>query len=205
MARTRKDDRDDKANVVPLDAGAQQPRTGKGPTDIDCKAYDRLVEEVSDHMETTKGRGWKRIFGRLLRSKAEALAQLEFAEKSRDVLKQQLTIALVKEQVAFIRQPVDELNAMCDKWPLFAGEMPWRGEYDEQTGRVSLVWAGKGEAPERLIVASRTPPAPVEEAAPPVVQPAAPRPSSAPDDEDEDDEDLDATGPAPEDDDPFGN
>jgi hypothetical protein len=183
---------DNEGQVAPLNPAATttagKDRKG-GPTDIDCKAYDRLIHEVQHLQELTGCAGWGRFFGSLLRESDEARTQLEFAEKPRDVVKLQATIALVKSQKKKLHQPVEDLNGMRTRWPLFTSEMPWRADFDELTGRVTLVWAGQGLAPERLV---------------PVVEPGVVLPSNGgPLEDDEDDENLDATGPEP--DDPFGN
>ena len=201
MARIRKEDKD---NVVVLGTSAQ-PK-GKGPTDIDCKAYDRLVQEVYELQEITTKPGWKRFFGGLLREAEEARDKFETVEKSKDLAKLQATIALVKNQLRKLQQPVDDLNAMRTKWPLFTGEMPWKARFDEATGSAVLVWAGQGPAPVG-------PPQPTEhsagsaEDAPPADAPPAhePTPPTPDEDEDEDGEDDDLDPGGAEDDDPFGN
>lgn len=197
MAREKKDPE----NVVVLNPGAQAPtsmdRKG-GPTDIDCKAYDRLGQEVERLQELTNCAGWPLFFGSLLREAEEARTQLEFAEKPRDVIRLQATIALVKSQLKKLQQPVEDLNAMRTRWPLFTHEMPWKGDFDEPTGRVTLIWAGNGPAPETITpsqIGSADEPNPA--------RPAAPDDDDGPD-EDED-EGLDPAGPEPEPDDPFGD
>ncbi|MFA7331963.1 MAG: hypothetical protein WC326_12915 [Candidatus Delongbacteria bacterium] len=205
----RRGKNDIEGQVVPLNQ-VTTPTTGKdrkgGPTDIDCRAYDRLIHEVQHLEELTGCAGWGRFFGGLLREADEARTQLEFAEKPRDVIKLQATIALVKSQLKKLHQPVEDLSAMRTKWPLFTGEMPWRADFDEPTGRVTLNWAGQGPAPESYHPI--TDPEDGEDA-PAGDQPAEPaalpsRPCLDEDDPDEE-EDLDTTGPGPEPDDPFGN
>ncbi|MFA7329834.1 MAG: hypothetical protein WC326_02055 [Candidatus Delongbacteria bacterium] len=215
MPRQKKDPED---NVVPLNPGAQSkdppaPETpkptardqkGGKPTDIDCKAYDRLAEEVHRLQELTGCAGWKQFFGSLLREADEARTQLEFAEKPRDVVKLQATIALVKSQLKKLQQPTEDLNSMRTKWPLFVSEVPWRADFDELTGRVTLVWAGQGEPPSEMRHASLSKALAAQAEPDKATASDAPQEDADPDGDDEDDEDLDATGPGPEPDDPFG-
>lgn len=114
---------------------------------------------------------------------------MEFAEKPRDVIKLQATIALVKSQLKKLQQPVEDLNAMRTRWPLFTDEMPWKADFDEPTGRVTLIWAGKGPAPESLT--------PITDSQDGMGAPTG-KPTPEPDDED-----LDPAGAEP--DDPFGD
>ena len=118
------------------------------PSPADCTAYDRLVQETSQLQELTRCEGWSRFFGSLAREAEEARGGLEFAEKARDVVKLQATIALVKSQLKKLEQPVDDLNHLRERWPLFAHELPWRAGFDVATGRVTLTWVGEGEPPE---------------------------------------------------------
>lgn len=194
---------------VPAPKPAGNGPKGNKPTGIDCQAYDRLATEVHRLQELTGCAGWKQFFGSLMREADEARTQLEFAEKPRDVVKLQATIALVKSQKKKLQQPVEDLNGMRGKWPLFTGEMPWRADFDDLTGRVTMVWVGEGEAPgdfaQSLIkpgAATDAPPEPDEPAAP-----AAPAAVVAGDttgeDPDDGEENLDPLGEEPEEDDPF--
>ncbi|MFA7331078.1 MAG: hypothetical protein WC326_08400 [Candidatus Delongbacteria bacterium] len=221
-------------HVVPLHPSPDTPTTqsqepapkpagkekGNKLTDTDCKAYDHLSLEVHQLQELTACAGWGRFFGSLMREADEARTQLEFAEKPRDVVKLQATIALVKSQLKKLHQPVEDLNGMRTRWPLFMSELPWRGDFDELTGRVTLIWAGLGEAPgdfhQSLIksgasTGARPDPSKPAEPADPVVLPATPAATVPGDTVDEDpeedlddDENLDPAGGDPEPDDPFG-
>ncbi len=165
------------------------------PPDIDCQAYDQLTDEVSQLQELTGCPGWGRFFGSLLREADEARGGLEFAEKPRDVIRLQATIALVKSQLKKLQQPVEDLNALRTKWPLFHQEMPWRADFDEATGRVALTWTGKGEPPTEL--------PPVGSARSLARDLGAPLPVGG--DVDLGEVDPDPSGNRPEDDDPFGD
>jgi hypothetical protein len=215
MARAKKTTVD---NVVPLNpemsatteqesaqtGGAEKeskPKGKGGPTTSDCTAYDRLVQELQQQQEMTSCVYWSRFFGGLLREAEEARTGLESAEKTRDLLKLQVTIALVKSQLKKLKQPVEDLNGLRGRWPLFAHEMPWRGDFDELTGRVTLVWTGKGEAPQI--------PQPTQCATTAETQTASPKDCTASagglEEDEEAGEDLDPIIDDPEEDDPFGN
>jgi hypothetical protein len=113
----------------------------------------------------------------------------------------QATVVLAEDHLKDLQQPVDDLNDLRGRWPLFAHVMPWRGDFDARTGRVALVWTGQGEAPQvpqpTLCVAvaeTRT------------ASPAEPTAGTGePLEDEEENEDLDLLGAGPEDDDPFGN
>ena len=196
----RRGKNDNEGQVVSLRAEtiqAGKDRKG-GPTDIDCKAYDRLVRKVERLQTITTNEEWAWFFGAMLEESAAAEKALKSCEKMNDVIRCQATITYVDRLVAKLKQPVEDLNAMRTRWPLFTDEMPWKGDFDEPTGRVTLIWAGNGPAPETIT------PSQIGSADEPT--PARP---AAPDDDDgldeDEDEDLDPAGPEPEPDDPFGD
>jgi hypothetical protein len=197
MPRAKKDPE----NVVVLNPGAQAPaskdRKG-GPTDFDCKAYDRLVRKVERLQAISTNEEWAWLFGAMLEESATAEKALKSCEKMNEVIRCQATIAYVDRIVAKLRQPIEDLNALRTKWPLFTGEMPWKGDFDEPTGRVTLIWAGNGQAPETIS------PCQFGDACDPGAVPAVKPEDDDTPDEDED-EDEDTTGPDPEPDDPFGD
>ena len=168
------------------------------PSPADCTAYDQLVLRTSQLQELTGCEGWRLFFGELLAEAEEARASLETAEKTRDLLKLQATIALVKHQMKKLQQPVDDLNHLRGRWPLFTGELPWRADFDEASGRVTLLWEGQGSPPE---LASAQPiPSPSSEVEDPASVPGPGGPHAADPDEEEE---LDGEDPDP--DDPFGD
>ena len=168
------------------------------PSPADCTAYDQLVLRTSQLQELTGCEGWSLFFGELLAEAVEARASLETAEKTRDLLKLQAIIALVKHQKKKLQQPVDDLNHLRGRWPLFTGELPWRADFDETSGRVTLIWEGQGQPPE---LASAQPiPSPSSEVEDPASVPGPGGPPTADPDEEEE---LDGEDPDP--DDPFGD
>lgn len=151
MSRGRRPQPDPKipqaATPTPLGRGSAGEPPAR-PSPADSTTYDRLVLETSQLQELTRCEGWSRFFGSLVREAEEARGGLEFAEKARDVVKLQATIALVKSQLKKLQQPVDDMNLLRERWPLIAHELPWRAGFDEATGRVTLTWEGEGEPPE---------------------------------------------------------
>jgi hypothetical protein len=203
MARAKKTTEDRVAPLNPETATAQEPKAkGKSePSSADCTDYDRLVQEVHKLDDLTSRPGWSWHFGRMLHKAEEARTQLVYAEKTRDLIRLQATVVLAEDHLKDLQQPVDDLNDLRGRWPLFAHVMPWRGDFDARTGRVALVWTGQGEAPQvpqpTLCVAvaeTRT------------ASPAEPTAGTGePLEDEEENEDLDLLGAGPEDDDPFGN
>jgi hypothetical protein len=203
MARAKKTSEDKVAPLNPETATAQEPKAkGKSePSSADCTDYDRLVQEVHKLDDLTSRPGWSWHFGRMLHKAEEARTQLVYAEKTRDLIKLQATVVLVEDYLKDLQQPVDDLNGLRGRWPLFVHVMPWRGDFDELTGRVTLVWTGKGEAPQI--------PQPTQCATTAETQTASPKDCTASagglEEDEEAGEDLDPIIDDPEEDDPFGN
>lgn len=117
-----------------------------GPPEADLESFDRKLMEVHELQELTRCKAWARTHGRLLQAAATAATALESAEKMHDVVRCQSTIALAREMTAWLRQPGDDLNGMRDRYPLFTQDFPARADFDEPTGRVTVIHLGRNQA-----------------------------------------------------------
>lgn len=116
-----------------------EPAPQGGPPVTELENYDRVLADVHELQELTRCKGWSRVFGTLLGEAADATRRLESVEKMHEVIRCQATIALVREQKAKLRQPVDDLNGLRGRYPLFTQDFPYRADYDEATGQVTLI------------------------------------------------------------------
>ncbi|MDP2361992.1 MAG: hypothetical protein Q8O14_14790 [bacterium] len=121
---------------------ANEGQEGK-PPNADVDAYDRLLKEAFTFRATTSSPGWPAIFGSMLADSNAAAVALKSCEKMNDVIRCQATIAYVEGLLVKLRQPGDDLNAMRKRYPLFMQEFHYRADFDELTGRVTLIELGK--------------------------------------------------------------
>lgn len=136
MTRAKQNTRDETTSTP---EGAKAPR----PPQTDLDAYDRQLKKVFDFQALTSASGWSDFFGGLLSDLVVATKALKSCEKMTDVIRCQATIALVENQLARLRQPAEDLNAMRGRWPLFFQDHPYRADFDELTGHVTVIHLGE--------------------------------------------------------------
>lgn len=117
---------------------ASKPQKKAEPPATAVRDFDDLVREVRDLEEMTGCRGWKLFFADLLSARASAKAGFLTAEKMNDVVRCQATVKLVDDQIARLQAPVDRLNELRTRYPLFENEFCYTGSLDTETGRVAL-------------------------------------------------------------------
>lgn len=121
---------------LPLDTAR---RTGPEPPATAVRDYDDLVRELRDLEEMTDTRGWRTFYGNLLSARDGAKENLLTAEKMNDVVKAQATVNLVESLVKRLTEPVERINELRGRFPLFDREFVYSGELDAESGRVVLV------------------------------------------------------------------
>lgn len=121
---------------LPLDTAR---RPGPEPPATAVRDYDDLVRELKDLEEMTDTRGWRTFYGNLLSARDGAKENLLTAEKMNDVVKAQATVNLVESLVKRLTEPVERINELRGRFPLFDREFVYSGELDAESGRVVLV------------------------------------------------------------------
>ncbi len=110
-----------------------------GPPAADLESYDRKLKETFELQAHTSGPSWKWFFGGMLESCTAAEKALKSCEKMNDVIRCQATIAYVESQLARLARVAQDLNDMRTRYPLFTQDYPYRADFDELTGRVTVI------------------------------------------------------------------
>jgi hypothetical protein len=110
-----------------------------GPPAADLETYDRKLKELFELETFTSQASWPWFFGGLLADSTAAAKALKSCEKMNDVIRCQATIAYAESQLAKLAQVVQDLNDQSTRYPLFTQDYPYRADFDELTGRVTVI------------------------------------------------------------------
>jgi len=122
--------------------GKEQPVKEKPKKEAPAQVVrdgDDLVRDVRDLEEMTTTRGWKTFYGNMLAAKASAKEGFLTAAKMNEVIHGQATVSLVDNQIERLKDTITRLNELYERYPLFRDEFRYKGEFDETTGRVTLI------------------------------------------------------------------
>ncbi len=155
----------------------EEPEKPEGPPPAATRDYQDLVQELLDLQEMTHTRGWRTVFGQLLDARDNAKTCLLTAEKMNDVIRMQSTAKLVDEQIQRLLEPVERINELREKYPLFESEFQYSAELDKKTGRITVVTHTPRPVVENNPEEPANPPGEVD-SDPAVAQPRAGEPAS---------------------------
>lgn len=125
--------------------------------------FDDLVREAKDLQEMSSSRGWKLFYGEMLSARSVAKDALLIVDKTSELKYHQATVSLVNKLINRLKEPIDRLNELRSKHPLFEDEFCYTAELDEITGRIDLEY----HAPKQRVPADRNSTANVTEQADP--------------------------------------
>ncbi len=102
------------------------------------KDYDDRMKDVEELQTMTKTKAWQKFHANLRRAIDKAGKSVLDAEKTRDIIKFQESVKIIRQILAKVREPVDELNSFCNAHPLFVSQFPVRAAYNNATGTVEM-------------------------------------------------------------------
>ena len=112
---------------------------GKATTEEAPSEYERRLLRVRAYQAMCDTPAWQEFYSAIKRMEADALADLQTAEKTRDIVRDQESIRICERLVGFVIARVVELDDWVDQMPLFAGQSPVRAEWMPADGTIRLV------------------------------------------------------------------
>jgi len=100
--------------------------------------YDKLLRDVTEMKTMTDTAAWQRLYASLRRKIAAHAEDVLEAEKPREVVQHQEGVKILRDVCAWPAAPVQALKDFVKGYPLFAGEMNVRAEWNEVLGRIDL-------------------------------------------------------------------
>ena len=101
--------------------------------------YEKALKSVKELGELTKSPAWQRFYSGLQRRKRDIKDSFPDIEKAKDIIKAQMTIKAIDTIMAEVKFPVDQLMNLVAQYPLYAPSMKTRAQWDENSGRVTIV------------------------------------------------------------------
>lgn len=102
------------------------------------KDYEDHLESVNELKEMTDTKAWQKFYANLQRAIAKAGRSVLDAEKTRDIIKFQESVKIIRQIIAKVKEPVNEMNTFCTAAPLFVQQFPVRAGFNDATGKVEL-------------------------------------------------------------------
>jgi len=102
------------------------------------KDYADHLHEVEELKAMTETKAWQKFYANLRRAITKAGKDILDAEKTREIIRYQESVKIIRQILVKVREPVDEMNTFCNAHPLFVAEFPVRPEWNEATGTVEL-------------------------------------------------------------------
>lgn len=135
----------DEASVDAIMSGDEEP-AAETPTvnEEDQKAtvigdYEKSLKAVRELNDMTKMPAWQKFYAGLQTKKRNIKDKFDEIEKPREIVKAQMKIKAIAEVQAEVKAPVEAMMAIISNYPLFAPSMKTRAQWDENSGRVTLV------------------------------------------------------------------
>lgn len=100
--------------------------------------YGGLLAKVKEVKVMTDTPAWKTFYAKMKRRITAAANDILDVEKSRDVVRCQETVKVIKAVINDVRMPVDDLNQFCNSMPLFAQNFSQMAIFNDGIGTVEL-------------------------------------------------------------------
>lgn len=101
--------------------------------------FEKALKSVRELSELTKSPAWQRFYSGLQKKKREIKDKFDEIEKPREIVKAQMTIKAINMIMGEVKQPVDSPMNIVASYPLYAPSLKSRAQWDENSGRVTIV------------------------------------------------------------------
>ena len=100
--------------------------------------YEKRVEQIRDLQRMTDTEAWQQYYFDVQTQITKHGDAVLNAEQTREVIHHQEGVKILRWMIEKIREPVDDLNKFITSYPLFAGEMKIRAEWNASLGTVDI-------------------------------------------------------------------
>lgn len=100
--------------------------------------YRKRLERVKETKEMTDTAAWQAFYGRLQNRIEKHGQQVLDAEQTRDVVRHQEGVKIIRSVIEEIEQVVHDLNGYVNAQPLFAPQMKTRADWNAALGKIEL-------------------------------------------------------------------
>lgn len=100
--------------------------------------YNKRLELVREYKAMTDTNAWQSFYGRLLHRIEKHGEMVLEAEQTRDVVRHQEGVKIIRSVLDEVEQVVKDLNSYVNAQPLFAPQMKTRAEWNAALGKIEL-------------------------------------------------------------------
>jgi len=100
--------------------------------------YKEKLDAVSELKKMTDTKAWQKFYAHINRSIEEHGKKVLDAEQTREIVRQQEGVKILRSLKYKVKEPVSELNNFCHNMPLFAQEFDVRASWNDAIGKVEL-------------------------------------------------------------------
>lgn len=100
--------------------------------------YEKHLKAVKDLKEMTDTASWREFHSRIQKQLAQHGRDVLDAEKTRDIIRHQEGVKILKEIIAEVCEPVTKLQGYVRDMPLFAKDFKDLAEWNTALGQVEM-------------------------------------------------------------------
>jgi len=100
--------------------------------------YETRLEVVLEMKQMTDTKAWKDFYSGIMNIRRNAEILVLDEEKTRDIIKRQEEVKVVKQIIKLVQKSIENLNAYCNAMPLFRNYFHTNAIFNEALGIIEI-------------------------------------------------------------------